>query len=917
MKRVFSLLGTVLEAYLKADSIEAEVLLYLVEQLEEFKMEAPSLCISILSELHDLLVKCCSRKASTKKSLSAISKPFAEDPEVQQRTSQVKEFLRRCLPITLHFVTSDEESVREELHHKAAKVHRLLLCCLSYTRSCISLGSAGWQDLLSPCLRVWHLLSEDMLERLAGLAAEAWFFTAEPFPTLRPLIESVSPASHTSLLCKAFTGVSLGTVFAVKDQLSSLFRSWTEFNASCSDPIAVIGGKQGSSDPANILAFEEETEEVSKAVRYTIGLFVSLIGLAQIGFRGISEALLSSSTYLAMKMMSKMRLTLGDVRNDLGTQLALCRVQALFTTHQISAAQQEARSILPRVFSLNAEDTGSDKLEFLPDEVPDSVSCQRLCLMVLSSMKMFSKGMQHIDHLMSKTPMQAWLIAERAWLQFLAVVDAVMNQNSGLKLLRDIDLASLKQVHEICGTITTLRELASQDDVILKDLSSRIQLRLGICCWVHGGTMRADKLLCHAFLLNAAKLDADETSVYSFLGHYYWKHLNDRERGVKFYIKALSLDPLNAEAGVSCSNLYLESNQTEKAVKLWNDISTLSPQALWMHIARGHHHLSIGEGKQAIVSFQKASELNPEDIALWMGLGYSYMIESQYAAAYKAFQRSYELDGNNLVVLCALADAERRLGQIPNASKHYAEVLELEPDNVIALKGIGDCSLALAYQYNTMGWTAEAVRCIQKGIQSVELALKKKVQYQALWKLLGDLCSIVANIAVFDLEGVTLFEAPPYHVVFVYLEKAEVSYRKCLDFHTQINGSTETEAEIWYDIGSSIYRRIVVLLQSKGQCSGLIHTESLFNSGTGDMLRSARAAFIRGIQLNPLHTLCWNGLGLTTENAEIRQACFIRSCNIDGSAAGYANLAATLLFRGEDTLSRYFCWVCLVQYRNK
>lgn len=886
-----------------------EALLYLLQQVEEYKTENIALSLSILSELYDLLVKSCAKKSSAKRSLSAVSKPLSEDPEVQQRVVQMKELLGRCLPVLIVYLSSQDSTVKEALPTFAPKLYRLLRCCLAYTRRCIPGQEASWSGLLSSCLQVWHGLPEGVLEGVVDLAAEAWFFCGEvPYSALSPLIDAAPPSSLAATMCKTMHSIDQGRVYAVKDQLITVLRSWTDYADVHPDLLTSFPGKNSAIDPANMLVFEQEAVRSSEASRHCLAVFVALIGLAQLGFRGLPASSLSSTTFQALRLLARAEAVLGELREDMGLHLALCRVQALLITHHDSAARQEAVSLLPGVFVENTagDSSQSSGIEFRPDGVSGRFPAQRLCLMVLAAMHMHSEGAAYCNSLINRSPLTtSWVTTEMLWLQVLKLVSDTMRRHPDLKLWRDIDFTSLGQEKMMDPIISALESALTSGDTILADMTAKLHLRLGIAYWVYGGTLRSDKAHCHAHLLSAAKLDANDSEVYTYLGHYYWKQLGDRERGVKFYIKALTLSPQNKEAGVSCSQLYLENNQVDKAIKLWDDVNKLNPNALWMHDIRGQYHLHNGESQLAVTSYQLASEICPDDIALWMGLGYAYSMQGQYTAAQKALLRAFDLDNNNIIVLCALANSERRLGHIQIANTYFKTVLELEPNNVIALKGIGDCSLALAFQYNTMGWTSEAFRCMQTGIESVELAIEHDPSHQPLWKLLGDLYSLVSTASVFEIGGYGLFEDPSYDMSHEYLKKAEACYRKCLDLNAHSHDMTETEADIWYDIGSSIYKRFVVYLQSRGHSSGLIPMKSLLDDKAKEMMKNANAAFRNGLQANPLHSLCWNGLGLTSLNSKVQQACFVRACSIDGSAAGYANLAAALMFRGQDSLSKY------------
>lgn len=71
----------------------------------------------------------------------------------------------------------------------------------------------------------------------------------------------------------------------------------------------------------------------------------------------------------------------------------------------------------------------------------------------------------------------------------------------------------------------------------------------GLVYWETGE--RSGKERAVAQLVEAARLDPKEAGVFRYLGHYYNQIAGDTRRAARSYQKAITLDPEDAEAGVS------------------------------------------------------------------------------------------------------------------------------------------------------------------------------------------------------------------------------------------------------------------------------------------------------------------------------------------------------------------------------
>ena len=73
--------------------------------------------------------------------------------------------------------------------------------------------------------------------------------------------------------------------------------------------------------------------------------------------------------------------------------------------------------------------------------------------------------------------------------------------------------------------------------------------RLSKVYWDWNESYRHDKQYCYSLLLKSARLNPNFSSNYAYLGHFYKNVEKDEDRCIKCYKKAVTLNPLEDEAG--------------------------------------------------------------------------------------------------------------------------------------------------------------------------------------------------------------------------------------------------------------------------------------------------------------------------------------------------------------------------------
>lgn len=541
------------------------------------------------------------------------------------------------------------------------------------------------------------------------------------------------------------------------------------------------------------------------------------------------------------------------------------------------------------------------------------------------------------------------------------------------ELLRDVAMFNNQEIFSVLveADEAIMGIVEKNHDIPPEELSD-LHYRCGVLRWMMGGDRQVNakaKNGAMTALMACAKINPSCGPMYSIMGHYYHCIAHDVARATKCYLKALSLDPSDAEAGVSLCLIYLAAGDIAKVTKLWDDICLMTSNAYWAHATRGRYLLSCGSLEGAVTFLQRALEKRSGNESSWFELGLCYLYQRQYLAAQRALERAKDLSPGFIQprVYIALGQVHRHLCLYAESVYYLSLALSTLPafsapsttlcvneiaaqsevnirTAIIAMKGLSDTYLAMVHHRLTIGWTQGAASASVKGIECCdklilileaaklhrdrndgeELLSQLKI---CVYKNLGDLCMSWTSLSPWDAvilksKNTSCNTIPSHCLLLDFLLRAENAYQHVLNTMEEgIDGIPAADlASAYYDIGSAVYAQGVQHLLGNGQGSGLLPTSLFFVESAGreakalTLYKRAKELFSAGIRKDPLHSGCWNGLGVTviksnenlSENDLFKQKimCFNRACQIDANASAYANIGVLLAHYGNRSGAR-------------
>lgn len=168
-------------------------------------------------------------------------------------------------------------------------------------------------------------------------------------------------------------------------------------------------------------------------------------------------------------------------------------------------------------------------------------------------------------------------------------------------------------------------------------------------------------------------------------------YLEKEEPGeaMRFYEKALSIDPGSAKAHLAMGLALSKSGRADEAKERYLKVIEIDPSNSQAYNNLGMWYDRKGDGEEAERLFLKAVELKPHSFQAHNNLGMVYGKRGQYEKAIHEFGIALELNPKSYRAHTNLGLVFYRLGEKGEALRHWEKALEINPefqDAKLALK---------------------------------------------------------------------------------------------------------------------------------------------------------------------------------------------------------------------------------------
>jgi len=225
---------------------------------------------------------------------------------------------------------------------------------------------------------------------------------------------------------------------------------------------------------------------------------------------------------------------------------------------------------------------------------------------------------------------------------------------------------------------------------------------------------------------------------------FFYRKLGDNEKAIRFYYRALELEPENELISIDLASALINSKQAQKAIPVLKALIEKKPKYAESYRVLGIAYSNLQKPDSAIVAYDGYINLEPKNEAVLVEQGALLYETNKPDSARKLFERALEINPQNLDAVYAIAVIDVDQDRLEDAEKRLGVVLEKEPNNYRAWSKLalvyqkkGRVKQANAvYQY-AEGLAKEEEEDIESALQNYEKAVELDPDFLVGWKKLA------------------------------------------------------------------------------------------------------------------------------------------------------------------------------------
>ena len=171
--------------------------------------------------------------------------------------------------------------------------------------------------------------------------------------------------------------------------------------------------------------------------------------------------------------------------------------------------------------------------------------------------------------------------------------------------------------------------------------------------------------------------------------------LNQHERAIEDFNKAIELNPNYAEAYYNRGVAYAGLNQHERAIEDFNRAIALNPNYAKAYNNRGVAYAELNQHEREIEDYNKAIALNPDDAEAYYNRGLTYAGLNQYERAIEDYNKAIALNPDFAEAYNNRGNAYYGLNQHERAIEDYNKAIALNPNYAKAYNNRGNAYAGL------------------------------------------------------------------------------------------------------------------------------------------------------------------------------------------------------------------------------
>ena len=266
------------------------------------------------------------------------------------------------------------------------------------------------------------------------------------------------------------------------------------------------------------------------------------------------------------------------------------------------------------------------------------------------------------------------------------------NMNSTAALINEI--AEL-MLGEIGATATTAEIVRIENEDIGRTMDT-LALRGEISQILYEkGTMRRNiprdellyaKDLCEKIL----EVEPENLNVLNDIGNIWGGRLEDYDKAIRFFEKALSIDPDLAEAHNNLGVVLTDKGDLDGAIREYREAIRIDPDHAGAHSNLGVALKDKGDLEGAIREYHEAIRIDPDYAYARYNIGTALFAKGDIDGAIREYREAIRIDPDYVSAHNNLGFALYYKGDLDGAIREYREAIRIDPDDAVAYYGLGN-----------------------------------------------------------------------------------------------------------------------------------------------------------------------------------------------------------------------------------
>lgn len=226
-------------------------------------------------------------------------------------------------------------------------------------------------------------------------------------------------------------------------------------------------------------------------------------------------------------------------------------------------------------------------------------------------------------------------------------------------------------------------------------------------------------------LQEAARLDADNSEVYYFLGMAYAR-AGSNAQAVEALERATRLGPRNVEARYQLAGFYEAQDQLDKAIEAYSGViqwadpggELFKSSVKNLRYLVATQHARRNEMDQALILFGELADDYPNDARLAYSAGVAYMIKGRMNEARGMYERAIRIDPAYMNAYLNLATVDEAQGDLDAAVGNLRRIVQAGSDTPAALKARVRLDILEARMLTRSGNIQDAISAYDRALEA-------------------------------------------------------------------------------------------------------------------------------------------------------------------------------------------------------